>query len=79
MAKAMGASKKSAGRFMEFNLEQQFKEYGLTSDPPEAKSVSRKQISESKTGTPNAKAVKIRYGTCTSLFILPSSQTSIYH
>lgn len=63
----MGATKTSAGRFMEFNMEQSFTEYGITSDPPEAKSIKRIQISESKTGIPKAKAVKIRYGSYTNV------------
>lgn len=77
MAKLMGATKTSAGKFYEFNMEQLFREYGITSDPLEAKSVSRKQISESKTGIPNAKAVKVRYGKYTSILLLSPSR-SIY-
>ncbi|TLD36045.1 DNA repair and recombination protein [Venturia nashicola] len=72
MAKLMGATKTSAGKLYEFNIEELFTEYGITADPPEAKSVSRKQVSESKTGIPNAKAVKIRYGP----YKIPSVKTA---
>jgi hypothetical protein len=70
MAKAMGATKTSGGKMMQYNLAN-FNGYGLAADPPEAKAIPRKQEVKSKLSSPGVKSIKIRYGP----YKIPSSKT----